>query len=413
MDSKDNKTRQNIPQDPRNPVAHLDSGYENSPSTTFTIPPCGIADVDTALHRLFDKTIGFRVQSVKTQLGPKDISKPFVILATGERFALVKRLNPPRDREKVLILPAISIRRMTIEQTSEDVSGRGMNQFTGNITIKRRLDSSDRDYQNLLNKQGLQNVQNVLSGMPETTREERDANKDEIEIVQGGLLGSTTSPGGNIYEIITVPQPQFFTATYEVVFWTSYTQHMNYMIETYMSSFLPQMRGHKLETDKGYWFLATTEDTFQNGENFDEFGGDERLVRYTFNIRVKGYLFAPQHPTNAVPVRRWISCPNVVFDMTLVPGEIQPKSVLERPPIKTDASDAFTLSDIEVAPEQAQTKTTMQRYVVKKTLIDARTGKRRTKYVSILDTNQAKGETVFAASDIETAEQYILSLNKR
>lgn len=411
VDNKDNKIRQNIPQDPRNPKPHLNSGYEDAPSLNFTIPPCGIEDVDVALHRLFDKTIGFTPQLVKVQSGPKNINKPFTIFATGERFALVKRLNPPRDRNKALILPAISIRRTSIEQTPDDITGRGINQFTGNLTIKRKLDASDRDYQNLINKQGLKHLQNVLSGLPETTRTTGELS-ETVEVIEGGLLGSTIN-SNNIYEIITVPQPQFFTATYEVVFWTSYTQHMSYMIQTYMASFLPQIRGHKLETEKGYWFISYTEDTFQNGENIDDFSNEERIIRYTFNVRVKGYLFAPQYPTGMVPVRRWISCPNIVFDISTTPGEIQPKKLLNRPPIKDTPSDPFTLSEISEDPQKKQTPTTLQRYAVKKTVVDPISGKRRIKYVSILDSNQAKGETVYAASDVETIEQFILSPNKQ
>ena len=405
-DVKENVTRQNIPQDPRNPKDHLDSGFENSPSLDFTIPPVGIEDIDIAIHRLFDKTIGFNTFIMSANKGPQNIKKPYVIFATGERFALAKRLKPPRDKNKVLILPAISIRRTAIEQSPDDILTRGMNARTGVLTIKRKLSPEDRDYQNLVNKQGLKHLQNVLSGLPTTSRPTGD-DKGELEVVQGGLLQDRLS-ANNIYEIITIPQPQFFTAKYEVVFWTNYTQHMTYLIQTYMNSFLPQFRGHKLETDKGYWFLAYTEDTFSNGENIDQFEGEERIIKYTLSISVKGYLLAAQAPTDAVPVRRWISCPNIVFDVAIA-GDVQPKDHLERPPQKDTPNEGFTLTDINLNPETKQTPTTQQRFLVNKTLIDPLSGKKKKKYVSILDTNQKKGETVFAASDIETLEEYLIS----
>lgn len=411
MADTNNKTRQNIVQDPLNPVPHLNSGYEGAPSLDFTIPPCGIQDIDYALVRLFKETIGFQVRAIQTQMGPKNINKPQVIYASGERFALAKKLNPPRDKQKVLILPAISIRRTSITQAPEDITGRGMNQFSGNIIIKRRLSSEDRDYQNLINKQGLTGLQNVLSGLPGTGRE-TGTHKSELEVVQGGLLGSTLDQN-NIYEIISIPQPQFFTATYEIVFWTGYTQHMTYMIETYLSSFLPQSRGHKLTTDKGYWFMAYTEDSFENGENIDDFGDTERILRYTLRVNVKGYLLAPQHPTNLVPVRRWLSAPNIVFDTHIAPGEVQPESLFAQPPLATSGDDKFVLTDLERNPEKTQAKPSLQKYLVKKTVINPLTGKRKTKYVSILGGNQAKGETVYAASDIETLEQFIISPNKK
>ena len=405
-DAKENVTRQNIPQDPRNPKDHLDSGYENQPSLDFTIPPVGIEDIDVAIHRLFDKTIGFNTFIMSANKGPQNIKKPYVIFATGERFALAKRLKPPRDKNKVLILPAISIRRTSIEQTPDDIYTRGMNARTGVLTIKRKLSPEDRDYQNLVNKQGLKNLQNVLSGLPTSARPTGD-DANTLEVIQGGLLENRIS-ANNIYEVITIPQPQFFTAKYEVVFWTNYTQHMTYLIQTYMTSFLPQFRGHKLETDKGYWFLAYTEDTFNNGENIDQFEGEERLIKYTFNITVKGYLLAAQAPTNAVPVRKWISAPNIVFDVAIA-GDVQPKDHLERPPQKDTVHDGFTLTDINIDQQTKQTPTTQQRFEVNKIIFDATTGKKKQKYVSILDRNQKKGETVFAASDIETLEEYLIS----
>ncbi|NBP57751.1 hypothetical protein EBU71_14695, partial [bacterium] len=395
-DPKENVTRQNIPQDPRNPKDHLDSGYENSPSLDFTIPPVGIEDIDIAIHRLFDKTIGFNTFAMSANKGPQNIKKPYVIFATGERFALAKRLKPPRDKNKVLILPAISIRRTAIEQSPDDILSRGMNGRTGVLTIKRKLSSEDRDYQNLVNKQGLKHLQNVLSGLPTSTRPTGDDN-NTLEVIQGGLLENRIS-ANNIYEIITIPQPQFFTAKYEIVFWTNYTQHMTYMIQTYMNSFLPQFRGHKLETDKGYWFLAYTEDAFSNGENIDQFEGEERLIKYTFSINVKGYLLVAQAPTDAVPVRKWISAPNIIFDVAIA-NDVQPKEHLERPPIKDTPNDGFTLTDINVDTENKQTSTTQQRFAINKTIVELGTGKKRKKYVSILDSNQKKGETVFAASD--------------
>lgn len=401
-----NETRQTIPRDPRNPEDHVDSGYEgDSTSDSFLIPPCGIEDADMALFRLFDRDIGFTIRLVEAGNKQIQIKKPFVIFATGERFALAKRLRPPRDRNNTLMLPAISMRRTSIDQTSDDITGRGINQFSGPLTIKRRLEEGDRDYQNLINKLGFKH----LSSMPTTGRKTGEKS-GETAVLQGGLLETRTS-NNNMWEIITIPQPQFFTASYEVVFWTSFTQHLNYMIETYISSFLPNDRIHKLVTDKGYWFLARTDDIFSNQENIDDFTEDERILRYSFNVAVRGYILAAQHPTNAVPVRRWISSPTVSFDVRTFSTEVFEKKHLDRPPQSNPKSaGSFALTDIDRDPTKKQTPTTDERYVVRKDVVDPRTGNKRTRYVSILESNEKKGETVYRASDIETLEQFIKSL---
>jgi len=397
-----NVTRQNIPQDPRNPKVHVNSGFEgDSTSDTFLIPPCGIEDADEALFQLFDKDIGFTVRLVEASNKKIQIKKPFVIFATGERFAIAKRLRPPRDRNNSLMLPAISIRRTSIEQTSDDITGRGINQFTGDLVIKRRLAAEDRDYQSLINKLGFQNISGSLST--------RTTGEGQNSVKQGGLLETNIS-NNNVWEIITIPQPQFFTAVYEVIFWTSFTQHMNYMIETFISSFLPNDRTHKLVTDKGYWFVAHTDDTFPNQENIDDFTEDERILRYSMNIKVKGYILAAQHPTNAVPVRRWVSSPEISFEIKNSSTQIINKEHLERPPQRDpDSVDGFMLTDLNLDSTQ-ETQTLDSRYAVKKDIVNNRSGKKTTSYVAILETNQKSGETVYRASDIKTLESFIKTL---
>lgn len=411
MAKKKTATRQTIKRDITNPEPHLESGYEHNPSDDFNIPGAGIEDADVALFNLFDRDIGFTTRNIEGANGKVAIKKPFVIFATGERFALTKRLSPPRDRNRKLMLPAVSIRRTAFTQTVDDITGRGINQSTGNLTVKRRLDSSDRDYQKLINKLGLQNLQELPKGNNRTSNQRtQGANKRDAEIAQGGLLYSTL--GDNVWEIITIPQPQFFTTTYEVVFWTNYAQHMNYLIETYVSSFLPQVRGHQLVTDKGYWFMAYTDDNFTSNENFDDFADEERVIRYTFNVNVKGYILTPNYETNMVPIRREVILPtNIAFD-SWGARDVFPKSHFDR--VKSLRNeDKYVLTDIERDPAEKQAPTTNQKFVAEKDVFDPKTGQMVTKIVSILESNQKKGETVFYASDLETLESFIKNLGSR
>lgn len=396
-----NITRQNTLLEVSPGSDHLNTGYEGEPSD-YSIPPCGIEDADIAIHKLFDKDIGFTTKQFTGPSKDIQIAKPFVIFATGERFAIAKRLKAPRDKQGKLMLPAISIRRTTVEQTSEDVSGRGINQSTGVLTIKRRLSNEDRNYQNLINKLGFKHLAN---GKP--NERETGENKSDPEISNGALLTPRVN-NNNIWEIITVPQPQFFTAAYEVVFWTNYTQHMNYMLETLFSSYLPQGRDHKLVTDKGYWFIATTEEQKSSGDNFDDMKEAERLVKYTLNIRVKGYIFAPQAATNSVPVRRWISAPQITFDVVNLNGnEIAPRKQIDQ--LKTNK---FSLTDFETDDKEAQAPTTTDKTVIRKDLFDPVTGKRKVNYVSIHQKSKnIAGETIYKGSNLETLEELIKSLN--
>lgn len=397
-----NNTRFDIERDELNPVDHLQSGYEGSSPSNFTIPSCDIEDVDISLYSLFNEHIGFRTVTIPDgENSPFNINKPYVIFATGERFALVKKLHPPRDKSKQLMLPAISIRRKSFSQTPEDITGRGMNQFTGDIVIQRKLASEDRDYQNLLNKLA---IDALNPNGPSSLREQgSNGPTKDLGVSQGALLDPKL--GNNVWEIISIPQPQFYTATYEVTLWTTHTIHMNYLITTLLSAQLPQGKTFRLNTPKGYWFIATIADELSSADNFSEFKEEKRIIRYTFQVTVKAFILAPQGPGIPVPIRRTISATEIVFDLKVAPGRIKaPQGPLD------GKESVFSLTDIEANPEQAQTPTTDERFLVEKSFINPVTGKLETKLVKVLQTNQKVGETVYYASGFESLEEFIASI---
>lgn len=395
----DNITRQTIPLDPLSPTDHLDSGYEGEPSTEVTIPPCGIEDADGALKQLFFKDIGFKLRTVSGPNKDLVLDEPLIIFATGERWALAKKLYPPRDKNKMLLLPAISIRRTGFEQTKDDTTGRGINQTSGYLTIKRKLGEGDADYQNMLNKLALKNLVN----RPTTSNRDSAIGeyKNTPETRQGGLL--KTNIGTNIWEVITIPQPQFFTTTYEVVFWTQYTVHLNSMIEKFVSSYLPQDKSFKLVTDKGYWFMAYVDDTMQSADNFDDFKDSERVIRYSFTMKVKGYIVAPQGDTDKVPIRRWISNPSISFDVSDASSvkQIASEELLAK---QNSPRDKFTLTDLEVDPSTQQTKTLVERLNATKQVSN---NPKKYKNVKILESNEKTGETVFRANSLKDLEIFL------
>lgn len=397
-----NSTRWNIERDPRNPVDHLPTGYEGSSPTDYTIPSCDIEDVDVAMHSLFDKELGFKAQNISDGESSIDqLDKPLVILAGGERFALVKKLRPIRDKKnKQLILPAIAIRRKSVTQTSDDMTSRGMNQFTGELVIKRRLASEDRDYQNLINKLALTNLN---PNGPESTRDQgQNGPNVDVATREGALLDPKL--GNNVWEIITIPQPQFYTATYEVTFWSSHSVHMNYMVTSLLSAQLPQGKMFRLNTPKGYWFIGEVSDEITSADNFEEFSEDKRVVRYTFQMTVKAFLLASNGPGVPVPVRRTISAVDISFETVIPPGKVLSPQGPNFP------SEPYALSDIEERPEDAQTLTSDQKFVVEKAGVNPLTGRAFVKKASILGSNQKQGETAYYADGFETLDEFVLAI---
>jgi hypothetical protein len=291
----------------------LPTGYENTAGTPdLHIPSCGVEDVDIGIFNLFDKEI-------VAECGGTDgaeLKKVPVIFAAGEKWALLKRGRALRDRNNTLLIPLITIMRSEINQNvSEDVTGRGINQQVGEFVIRRRLDKTDRSYQALINKIFLPNQDNISStvtgGMPSSGSPNGSLRNDKF-VRDGAYLSPNLK--NNVYETIVVPTPQFYTAKYQITIWTQYTQHSNQIIEKIFSTFLPQGQSWRIDTSKGYWFVAKLVDgSFATETNFDDMSQEERFIKHTFEVSIPAYFFASSAPGVPVPIKRYISSPSIDF----------------------------------------------------------------------------------------------------
>ncbi len=381
------------------------SGY-GSPDIPddITIPGCGLTDLDRALFQFFDKQLKLTVRNEKSG----ETKKAPVIFATGERWALFKKERPFRDNNQTIILPLVTIRRTGLEQDiASDITGRGINQQTGELVIKRRLSPRDRSYQNLIAKLGLPNQRNVsrshVSGTIDTDRP-INAHAYDNTVLDGGLLSPINDK--NIWEIITIPSPQFYKATYEITFWTSYAVHMNQMIQQMMSSYLMQGGANfRIETTQGYWFIASIVDnTYKPEDNSEDYGQEERLVRYSFQITVPAYMIAGENISGTpAATRRYVSAPLVTFaigsdEMELVSNAI-PDQTTNDPDLAGDPTDPrFVLNDPNSNFPSTATKKPESSYS-SRVVLNPFSGKNETRYLKVVTTNPATGETVYRDID--------------
>ena len=371
--------------------------------TDFFIPPCGIEDVDRAVFSLFNEKIGFTISEMQ------EVRPVPVIFAGGERFALVKRKKPIRDKNGTFILPLISIARTAIDQ-SENLGGlgRGIGQDTGDLVIRKRLDKKDRRYQNIKNKIALKNQTDVAAEDHDSLRTvnidgtdvgtlgtKRNVGKRRIDLERGEVLRSRIDD--NIVEIITIPFPEFFSAKYEVVIWTQYQQHMNRILEQMMSAYHAQGNQFRIDTDKGYWFVAFIDNSLTAGDNFDNYSDEERIIKYSFSITTTGYLVAPQHEGQRSPFRRFLSAPEISFGVQEMPAGLEiPRSW----GAGTGDVDKFILSDVtQLDPAgNPQIGRNHSPYNTVEFVEDPFSGERERRVLRVKTRNQRKGETVFGAS---------------
>ena len=290
---------------------------KGNPPANFEIPSCTIEDVDRALFNLLDKELPF---SYKHKEG---IRKAPVIFATGERFAVLRRKEPLRDKTGALILPLISVMRTGIAQAP--TMGAGTAQGLP-LTIKKRLSDEDPLYQRLVNKKGIKNSDNLVSNLARATNTtgslagriatRRPGTEMPLEVRQGEILKPQL--GNNIFEVIVMPPPKYYTAKYEVTFWTQYTTQMNEMLMALMSLYQSYaQRTFRIETTKGYWFVAYVDENLDPGNNFDDFTDSERVVKYSFTVEVPAYIVGSAFKGAENTLRKYVSAPQLSFDSDL------------------------------------------------------------------------------------------------
>jgi hypothetical protein len=315
--------------------APLPSGYDADASSTYNVPPVGLEDADRALFRLFDREIPLQTKSAE------GIRKVPIIFAGAEKWAMIKRGKSLADKSGALIVPLIAVIRTSVAQSpSEDIAGRGINQQMGELVVRRQLSGRDRNYQSLINRLFLTGQPNVAVPTSEevgqlTTLGEVGDRTGEGVVQDGAYLSGDRTR--NVWETIVVPAPQFYTSTYEVTIWVQYMQQMNQIIEQLMSSFLPQGNAWRLETDAGYWFVATVEGNLYSADtNFDDMSSDERLIKHTFTIKVPSYVLASRTPGAPVPVRRYLSSPKISFEVAVSSSEASEEGTVTDPFLGAD-----------------------------------------------------------------------------
>ncbi len=264
----------------------------NEDDIDFVLPSCGIEDVDRAVFHLFDRDLNFiNKEGGQTKKVP-------VIFATGERAFLLRKKIPLHDVNETLILPIISIVRSSIEQGSDSGVGPG----NGEMVISKKISKRNLNYKVLSEDFLKNNVEKASAGYRNTSAEISVGNTEK----------------NNIYEVITMPSPRYFKITYEITFWTHYQTQMNNMLEILMQSYnINPARSFRIETDKGYWFVATVDQSFSQQGNNDSYSEDERMVRQSFNVSVNGYLINPSGDGHLPVLKKYTSSPMLQFTLPI------------------------------------------------------------------------------------------------
>lgn len=380
--------------------------YDRPVANDYEIPSAGIEDIDRAIFKLFNEDLAFEA------ISNDELIKIPVVFAAGERFALTRRKDPIRDDNNTLILPLISIARGNVD-FSHSQNGRGSAITTRdqtNYIIKKRLSETDRDYQNLINKFGIKNQDNVSSrnnfmnqdispgnnSLPGTIASRRQTNGLKFSKSGGMISLSNKSLGNNIFEIIQIPYPIFVTVDYSITFWTQYMTQMNELQEAFLASMLGQSEEFLIKSEKGYEYIAKSGTSFQSNFNFDNYTESERIIKTTVDFKISGYLLNIDVPGIPNQIRSFLSAPIIEFGY-----HDASKNILKNNTNIGNKKDinSFILSDVNEVNENKNDDLGIQ-----ETIINPFTGNKEHKFSKIISSDQRSGETVVSNLIIKKIE---------
>lgn len=367
----------------------IPSGYEGSAlDSVFEIPSVGIQDIDEGLANTINE-IKFQV-SKGSALLQQNVQ---VVFAVGEKWSLAKSNKVLKDANGKLILPIITIHRKTINHDDSSVTGMGMNQNTGEIVVKTRLAKEDRNFQNILSKVGL-NFQLNVPGEHSIISTDRNIGENSIDfdVRKGAFLSPKINK--NIYEFLVMPQPQFFVAEYEITIWVQYFEHMNEILDKLMSAYLaPAQRTLKIDTPKGYWFVAYFDGSYTIEDNADSNAGEETIRKCTISVKVPGYTFASKSPGVPLSIRRYVSSPIVNFGFGISQSDTEFETV-DHGEITNQKSEEFNLGELVVSRDNL-TQVDLEKTETQATTgVDITSGKSQIKYKKISYKNKSRGESI-------------------
>lgn len=223
-----------------------------------------IETVDRAVYDWFDRDVNAHVRSPEEEL-----KKVPVVFASGERWSTARDPRGIRDKNGVLILPIISVRRTNIDRDRNVALALGTE--TDTLTISKRLDRKT----------------NILQNAIEERNPARRAANDKA-----------------VYEVTTIPFPEWFTTGYEIVVQTQYITQMNdilgrifasidvqnsFLMPVHLSTF-EDLSTEERSDLTNYYFVGFMDTSLSDTGNFEEFTDTERIVKYSFNLTIPTYL---------------------------------------------------------------------------------------------------------------------------
>jgi len=212
---------------------------KNNEQTSVAIDQVRLLEIDKAVKQWLNDDISPMINGRKVP----------VIFGSWERFAQMQgtkdddTLNTLRDKNGMLKLPIISIRRSDITP-SED-------------RYRKTTDDGKEPYIRI-------------------TKKIAHAKFDNKRV-------PFKKDGRAVYEIQKLPWPAFINITYSITFWSSFIKHSNIVHSKIWPNWKPYVNYN------GFYFYTTITNS-SDESNLDDFTTEERIIKNNYSVEVQAYL---------------------------------------------------------------------------------------------------------------------------
>lgn len=236
-----------------------------SGETIITFEPSTLESIDMAVFNWVNEELNIYATS------NRGWEKIPVIWATPERAYTSKRDKSLRDKEGALILPLITVERVSVDK---DLSNKGSLQ--ANVFPINDYRGGSIPLSRVINQTKTKNFQNA------------DAKRN-----YGQLNFKVTKKNNKIvYTHRSIPMPVYVTTMYKIMLRSEYQQQMNEMSQPIMvktggiNSFILKQSGHRYEG-----FLQPL---YNQDNNIAAMEAEERIYQTAIDLKILGYLIGAE-----------------------------------------------------------------------------------------------------------------------
>lgn len=234
--------------------------------TVINLQPSNLENIDLAMFNWINEKLNVFATS------NRGWEKAPVIWVSAERAFQSKRDKSLRDKEGALILPLITVERISVEK---DLAFKGSLQ--SNIFPVDDYRGGSIPLDRVINQVKTKNFQN------------ENAKK------QYGQLNFKVKPINDqvVYSYRSIPMPVYVTMMYKIMLRAEYQQQINELSQPFMvatggiNAFIMRERGHRYE--------GFMQPSYGQENSVADMGDDERMYQTAIEVKVLGYLIGSEH----------------------------------------------------------------------------------------------------------------------